>query len=441
VPGCKKFFENEKQGCLRCAEKNGFLFELPNHLGNVLVTLSDRKVPNNTTLGQTITYFKPVVITANDYYPYGMVMPGRTYTTAASGNKPYKYGFNGQERSLEIDANGNSNMAEFWQYDARIGRRWNEDPVTKEWESPYACFSSNPIFYRDINGDDPSGPPETHTVQSGESLSTISAKYGNIPLAKILALNPALKKNPNLIKPGQKIYLPNGSAIVNGEEILHSLAEKIADTKGQISKATTNEETAVLLKTLSHQMREYTTAAFAYVLNRNNTLSLGVNSVAVKDRLLREGLKDIALKAKAVGALMLDFTPLGDIKGVFTGTNFSGEKQTKVDVLIAVVPFMKVKKTVKSANRLRKVFNKIDDVLHDLPVLDHTRKLHGKLPVGREWTKYSREELEQLVLDLSESVKTRLRANQQLGLDPGHAKRIAEEHQLLKDVQKYLSGT
>lgn len=74
-------------------------------------------------------------------------MPGRSFTSQTS----YRYGFNGQEKSLEVSEN--STTAEFWQYDARIGRRWNVDPVEKEWESPYLCFSGNPIALSDINGD------------------------------------------------------------------------------------------------------------------------------------------------------------------------------------------------------------------------------------------------------------------------------------------------
>ncbi|MFN5850160.1 MAG: HNH endonuclease [Chitinophagales bacterium] len=45
--------------------------------------------------------------------------------------------------------------AKFWQYDARIGRRWNVDPVDKEWESPYLANSGNPIWYTDPDGDNP----------------------------------------------------------------------------------------------------------------------------------------------------------------------------------------------------------------------------------------------------------------------------------------------
>jgi hypothetical protein len=61
---------------------------------------------------------------------------------------------NGQEKSTEIESNGNSYTAEFWQYDARIGRRWNMDPVKKYYESPYAAFGNNPISFTDRNGDD-----------------------------------------------------------------------------------------------------------------------------------------------------------------------------------------------------------------------------------------------------------------------------------------------
>jgi RHS repeat-associated protein len=68
-----------------------------------------------------------------------MNMPGRKFT-AGSG---YRYGFNGQEKSTEIAESLTS--AEFWQYDSRIGRRWNADPVSKSWISTYACFSNNPI--------------------------------------------------------------------------------------------------------------------------------------------------------------------------------------------------------------------------------------------------------------------------------------------------------
>ncbi|MBW8688405.1 RHS repeat-associated core domain-containing protein [Chitinophaga rhizophila] len=63
----------------------------------------------------------------------------------------YRYGFNGQEKSTEV---GNSNYtAEFWEYDSRIGRRWNLDPKPIEGISSYSVMGNNPISNIDPDGD------------------------------------------------------------------------------------------------------------------------------------------------------------------------------------------------------------------------------------------------------------------------------------------------
>jgi hypothetical protein len=128
-------------------------FELSNHLGNVLVTVSDRKTPQFKTTGNapntvtTFSYFKASILSATDYYPFGMAMPGRKFD-----NDKYRYGFNGQEKTPEIFEG--STTALFWEYDSRTGRRWNVDPVVKVWESPYVTFGGNPATYADPLGDD-----------------------------------------------------------------------------------------------------------------------------------------------------------------------------------------------------------------------------------------------------------------------------------------------
>lgn len=76
-------------------------------------------------------------------------MPGRKYSNYGSS---YKHGFNGQERTKELG--DNFYEAEWWEYDSRIGRRWNVDPVSKENESPFATFSNNPIWFKDTYGAD-----------------------------------------------------------------------------------------------------------------------------------------------------------------------------------------------------------------------------------------------------------------------------------------------
>jgi hypothetical protein len=126
------------------------VFELSNHLGNNMVVISDKKIGVSSN-GTTIDYYNADVISAQDYYPFGMTMPGRKYSSSSSN---YRYGHGGQEKTDEISGAGNHYTAEFWEYDPRLGRRWNIDPVVKPYESGYACFGNNPIWFIDHNGAD-----------------------------------------------------------------------------------------------------------------------------------------------------------------------------------------------------------------------------------------------------------------------------------------------
>ena len=65
-----------------------------------------------------------------------------------------RFGFNGQMKMNEIAGVGNHYTAEFWEYDTRLGRRWNMDPVVKSWRSSYDAFDNSPIWKIDPNGDD-----------------------------------------------------------------------------------------------------------------------------------------------------------------------------------------------------------------------------------------------------------------------------------------------
>ncbi|MBC7413037.1 MAG: hypothetical protein H7331_11370 [Bacteroidia bacterium] len=122
-------------------------FEASNHLGNVLTLFTDKKIPVGT--GSTVSYYKADLVSSMDYSPFGAPLKGRTFNGSGS-----RYGFNGQEKDDEIVGSGNIYTAEFWEYDSRLGRRWNIDPVVKPWESSYATFADNPIYYDDPDGDD-----------------------------------------------------------------------------------------------------------------------------------------------------------------------------------------------------------------------------------------------------------------------------------------------
>ncbi len=53
-------------------------YELSNHLGNVLVTVSDKRIPKRILLGPgPIDYFEAEITTISDYYAFGSPMPAR----------------------------------------------------------------------------------------------------------------------------------------------------------------------------------------------------------------------------------------------------------------------------------------------------------------------------------------------------------------------------
>jgi YD repeat-containing protein len=149
-------------------------YELTNHLGNVLSTIKDEKQQIDANNDGIVDYYEPIVITANDYYPFGMVMPNRTFSLSS---KSYRFGFNTQEKDDEVYGAGNLNTAEFWEYDTRIGRRWNVDPKPNVSVSPYATFENNPIWKNDIKGD--SGVSVTLALTLGFSIAgNISEEIG-----------------------------------------------------------------------------------------------------------------------------------------------------------------------------------------------------------------------------------------------------------------------
>ena len=97
-----------------------------------------------------------------------MAMPGRKYSTGSG----YKYSINGQEKEIEL--NENITTAEFWEYDSRIGRRWNLDPKPNVSLSLYSCFAGNPVSYNDAFGD----TTKIFNAITGAYIRTI---YDNLP--------------------------------------------------------------------------------------------------------------------------------------------------------------------------------------------------------------------------------------------------------------------
>ncbi|MGM0479138.1 MAG: RHS repeat domain-containing protein [Bacteroidota bacterium] len=123
-------------------------FEMSNHLGNVLQVVTDNKLPENDGNG-FVDHYLADVVSYSDYYPGGMIMPGR------SGNSnSYDYGFNGMEKDDEVKGSGNSYDFGARMYDPRVMRWLSRDPKSKKYPglTPYNFVDNSPIYLIDPDG-------------------------------------------------------------------------------------------------------------------------------------------------------------------------------------------------------------------------------------------------------------------------------------------------
>jgi hypothetical protein len=175
-------------------------YELSNHLGNVLVTVSDRKISHSTG-GVNIDYYTADIQTAQDYYAFGAPISDRTYSASGVISR---FGFNKMEKDDEINGKNNNYTAAFWEYDSRLGRRWNLDPISQEFESKYVCFHNNPIFYSDPSGLDPE--PNKHKIKRKETFWGIANKSnGQFTVNDLLEWNQGI--DPKKLKIGSEINI------------------------------------------------------------------------------------------------------------------------------------------------------------------------------------------------------------------------------------------
>jgi RHS repeat-associated protein len=130
----------EEFGSKTFGKKN---YVIANHLGNVLVVISDKVRLDGNMKAETVT--------VRDYHPFGLEMKGRVWE---SDSINYRYGFNGKEK----DANGEWGDLcydyGFRIYDPRIARFLSVDPLTKgyPWYTPYQFAGNKPIVAIDVDG-------------------------------------------------------------------------------------------------------------------------------------------------------------------------------------------------------------------------------------------------------------------------------------------------
>ena len=130
--------------------------------------------------------------------PFGSSIKSRSY----SAGSEFRFGFNTQEKDKEIYNNNETYTATFWEFDGRLGRRWNINPLFKHWESPYACFNNNPIIFADPNG--LAGVPKQQTIQKGDTYWKLAKNSkGAYTVDDLKKWNKGV--DPTKLKIGQKI--------------------------------------------------------------------------------------------------------------------------------------------------------------------------------------------------------------------------------------------
>ena len=124
-------------------------YELSNQLSNVLATLSDKSLGEDSSQTGQADYYLAQVSSANLYYPFGWEMPGRKFLSG----EEYRFGFNGKEDDRDW---GTQNIQDygFRLYNPSIGKFLSEDPLAPEYPSltTYQFASNTPIQAIDLDG-------------------------------------------------------------------------------------------------------------------------------------------------------------------------------------------------------------------------------------------------------------------------------------------------
>jgi RHS repeat-associated protein len=119
-------------------------YELDNHLGNVQVVITDKKIAHGSDNWE---YYTADILSVHDYYAFGQDIEERSFERGT-----YRYGFNGKEKQDDIASDDYDFGARI--YDARLGRWLGVDPLAAKYASisTYVFVANMPIRAIDPDG-------------------------------------------------------------------------------------------------------------------------------------------------------------------------------------------------------------------------------------------------------------------------------------------------
>jgi RHS repeat-associated protein len=163
-------------------------YELSNHLGNDLVTVSDRKISHSMG-GVNIDYYTADIQTSQDYYAFGAPISDRTYSFSST---VFRYGFNGKEKDDEAKGVGAQYDYGMRVYDSWLAKFMSVDPLTSKYAylTPYQFASNTPIQGIDLDGrevyyftfKEECGKPKLE-LQGIQTMEKVQVGFHKVPIA------------------------------------------------------------------------------------------------------------------------------------------------------------------------------------------------------------------------------------------------------------------
>ena len=173
-----------------------------------------------------------------DYYPFGMVMPGRSFTSES-----YRFGFNGMEKDGEEWTGSEDSHLDFGAriYDSRLGRWMALDPLKGIYASisSYTFSANSPIGVKDSDG----------RLLTDEEGNIIYSTNGN-PFDKAISLNSQNPSERTITRMQNIIVYANDGTKINALKI-YKVTQKLMDVTYSVNGEEKTKKDWVDIKTYS----------------------------------------------------------------------------------------------------------------------------------------------------------------------------------------------